>query len=147
MSQSDSPTTSGLPEGKLVMFNAVRGLDAPQKGGAGVQRIMAGVRQQLPEARLVVMGGDVPATWDGDDAVHYIGQLHDDAARALAFSGVDASLMPSERESFGNVMLESLACGHPWPPMRPVLHPRCCAQWQAVGQCRLVTKRHSSRPW
>lgn len=103
----------GLPDGPLVMFSATKGLRSPQKGVSLVERVMARVRLEVPEATLVVMGSDRPADAMADPSSHFLGYLHDDVTRALAFAAVDALLFPSEGESFGNVVLESLACGTP----------------------------------
>lgn len=102
-----------LPAGRLVMFSAAKGLDAPQKGGSVVRRIMAALGREMSDVKLVVMGGQAATPGETEGRVHFLGQLHDDAARALAFSAVDALLMPSEGESFGNVILEAVACGTP----------------------------------
>ena len=103
----------GLPDGQLVMFSAAKGLHTPQKGIDAVRRIMSRVRQQLPQVRLLVMGSEAAGGADDEMGIHYLGHLQDDASRAMAFAAADALLSPSEGESFGNVVLESLACGTP----------------------------------
>jgi glycosyltransferase involved in cell wall biosynthesis len=102
-----------LPQGKLVMFSAAKGLQTPHKNVAAVHRILGFVKQQLPEVNLVVMGAGPPSGVPEETGLHYLGHLHDDVSRALAFAAVDALLIPSKEEAFGNVVLESLACGTP----------------------------------
>jgi glycosyltransferase involved in cell wall biosynthesis len=44
---------------------------------------------------------------------HYLGRLHDDLSRALAYSAADAFVAPSMEENLANTVIEAMACGTP----------------------------------
>lgn len=104
----------GLPDGPLVLFSAARGLHTPYKGGDTAQQVMAGLRAAGVDATLVVMGGGPQASDAGHTVpVHWLGQLHDDASRALAYAAADVSLSCSSEDNLPSTISESLACGTP----------------------------------
>jgi glycosyltransferase involved in cell wall biosynthesis len=103
-----------LPEGPLVLFSGAKGLATPYKGGDTAVQAVAGLRAAGHDATLVVMGGGAPA--DGGSLpvpVHWLGQLHDDASRALAHAAADLCLSCSSEDNLPYTVAESLACGTP----------------------------------
>lgn len=103
-----------LPGGPLVLFSAARGLGTPYKGGDLGVRAVAALREQGHDATLLVMGGGADAAHAKLPVpVHWLGQLHDDASRALAYAAADVSLSCSSEDNLPYTVMESLACGTP----------------------------------
>jgi hypothetical protein len=102
----------------------------PWKGQDLAIRVLAEVRKRLPTARLVLVGEitfDDPATrYDNreylerlkrlaaelevDEAVEFLGAREDVEA---VLAAVDITLVPSIREPFGRIVVESMAMGRP----------------------------------
>ncbi|MBB6674107.1 N-acetyl-alpha-D-glucosaminyl L-malate synthase BshA [Cohnella nanjingensis] len=89
----------------------------PVKRTCDVVDIFAKVQAQIPTRLLLVgEGPDLPKIQAKIDAmglshrVHYLGK-QDDVAEVLSLA--DLMLLPSEKESFGLVALEAMACGVP----------------------------------
>jgi glycosyltransferase involved in cell wall biosynthesis len=112
-------------EAKLVLF--VGNLE-PRKQVDVLVRAMASVRQQLPDAALIVVGSGESAgvqdqtarlirlTHDlglaADDAVRFVGRVEDE--RLLDYyAAADIFALPSSSEAQGIVALEAMACGLP----------------------------------
>lgn len=102
----------GLPDGPLVLFSAAKGLATPYKGGELALETVAGLRAQGHDATLVVMGADDDTARD-TVPVHGLGQLHDDATRALAYAAAHVCLSCSSEDNLPSTVSESLACGTP----------------------------------
>ncbi|HEY8445584.1 MAG TPA: glycosyltransferase family 4 protein [Thermomicrobiales bacterium] len=90
-----------------------------RKGFTYLLRAMPLVHQQFPRARLVVVGPGKPEKFDGTmwrygvANVDFVGQV---SASELPryYASCDLFCAPSiERESFGMVLLEAMACGKP----------------------------------
>ncbi|CAM3945463.1 N-acetyl-alpha-D-glucosaminyl L-malate synthase BshA [Cohnella lubricantis] len=89
----------------------------PVKRTCDVVEIFAKVASQVPSKLLLVgEGPDMPKIQAKIDAmglshrVHYLGK-QDDVAQVISMA--DLLLLPSEKESFGLVALEAMACGVP----------------------------------
>lgn len=105
-----SPTT------EPTLFCAAS-LGDPRKRGPLLMAAFARLRQELPDARLIVAGGQDPfggRTGNGDlpDGVEVRG-IDRTEALAQAFRSSWASVLPAIHEAFGLVLLESLAAGTP----------------------------------
>ncbi len=93
----------------------------------GIDRLigaLARLRQQFPELRLLVIGGDgakaestcalerLAAEHGVSDKVTFVGRV-DQAELPPYYNAADLLALPSHYESFGLVVLEALACGTP----------------------------------
>jgi phosphatidylinositol alpha-mannosyltransferase len=91
----------------------------PRKGFKYLLRAMPLVRQQFPEARLVVIGSGKPAKFaklmeeHEVTGVEFVGTVHRDELPRY-YASCDTFCAPStSRESFGIVLLEAMAAGKP----------------------------------
>jgi len=107
----------GLPTNKaIVMFGA---LNATTDSNKGFQYIKEALRllkmkKDTSEIHFVIFGASEPLNrTDFGLMTQYLGRLNDDASLALAYSSADIVCVPSKQESFGQVAMESLACGTP----------------------------------
>lgn len=118
------PDTERLPADPTLLFV---GRLQPLKGPDVAVRTLAAVRQRLPGARLVIVGGRSGRT-GGVTGPRQLRALAEElgvseaveilAARpqvelADLYRAADITLVPSRSESFGLVALESQACGTP----------------------------------
>jgi glycosyltransferase involved in cell wall biosynthesis len=103
-----------LPDDPLVLFSAAKGLSTPYKGGGIALKAVAGLRAAGHNATLVVMGGGATtALGKLPVPVKWLGQLHDDVTRALAYAAADVCLFCSSEDNLPFTVSESLACGTP----------------------------------
>jgi phosphatidylinositol alpha-mannosyltransferase len=96
-----------------LLFAAVAG--APRKRISDLLAAMPAVLDALPDARLIVGGGgalpdDVPAAVMSAIDVIGTGELADVPQR---YRDATVTVLPSQDEAFGLVLVESLACGTP----------------------------------
>lgn len=113
-----------LPKNKkLILFGAVHSTSDPRKGYKYLIEALKKLENkvnQKDEFELVVFG----ATNSGlsehlKTKVHYLGRLksgyglHDDASLAALYSLADVTIAPSLQEAFGQIAIESMACGTP----------------------------------
>lgn len=99
----------GLGDGPVVLYV---GRLSHEKNLDLLGRAFAAVRTQRPHASLLLVGdGPAAATLDGPGVVR-AGYLHGDEL-ARAFASADLFAMPSETETFGNVVVEAQAAGLP----------------------------------
>jgi glycosyltransferase involved in cell wall biosynthesis len=95
---------------------------ASNKGLVDLLVAFAALARDDPDAHLVLVGedGGMRATLEGrtrgfglESRVHFLGHLADDAVIAAAYRDAAFTVLPSEYEAFGLVLLESLAEGTP----------------------------------
>ena len=113
-----------LPEDSPMLLFV--GRIQPLKGVAVAVQALAGLRNDHPDARLVVVGG--PSGPQGDAEVERLARLVDDLGLAdqvdfvpprphellsTYYRAANVCLVPSRSESFGLVALEAAACGTP----------------------------------
>jgi len=116
---------------------------------------------ELPGSKVVVGGGPMLASLKRDyPGVHFTGARHGEAL-ARAYAGSDVFVFPSLTDTFGLVILESLACGTPVAAF-PVTGPKdvltgaegCigavdddlrAACLAALGADRAACRRHAER--
>lgn len=105
----EGPRLEGLdPGGFDIVFV---GRDEPRKGLGVLLEAMPKIRKERPEARLLVVGADDPGR--GPEGVIWLGRLTDQAVPA-AYRSARVMAAPSlGMESFGIVLVESMACGVP----------------------------------
>jgi glycosyltransferase involved in cell wall biosynthesis len=99
-----------------ILFSAA--LDQPQKGGAVLLEAFAILLRTVPNARLWLSGpgdpsatlGSAPSAVREHAEVLPIGDAH---AQNERYGRAWVTTLPSKTDSFGLVMIESLACGTP----------------------------------
>lgn len=111
----------GLPPDAPVLSIIAR--LSPWKGHRVLLRAFRQVRQQVPNAHLLVVGD--PGFWEAEyedelkalagelglaDTVHWLG-FREDVQKLLALT--DVVVLPSENEPFGMVLVEAMAAGKP----------------------------------
>ena len=102
------------PDVPLLLFGAIGGTQDPRKGFDLLQAALNHLRGQLPGLELVVFGQLPPkASVDMGFPIHYTSHLHDDVSLRLLYSSVDAIVVPSRQEVFGQTASEAHACGTP----------------------------------
>lgn len=105
----------GIPEGKKVIMFAATDLKSLQKGGDILMNTLESLPKSLKsEIVLLNLGRRGNQITDAleIEAVN-LGYVDNVQLKAVAFSAADIFLFPSRAESFGQVMLESFACGTP----------------------------------
>ena len=108
---------------KLILFGAVHSTSDPRKGYKYLLKaikILERNASQLNKFELVVFGATTSKLLNQiKSKVHYIGRLksgfgiHDDASLAALYSAADVTIVPSIQEAFGQLAIESMACGTP----------------------------------
>ena len=108
----------GIP-GRFALF---AGRLASNKGLVELVQAFATLSRDDPEAHLVLVGedGGMRATVEArarglglEARIHFVGHVEDDRLLAAAYREATFTVLPSEYEAFGLVLLESLAEGTP----------------------------------
>ena len=113
--QATARRVLGLPaEGHLLLFVASR-LGQRRKGSDLLVRALRALRASGPGELRVVTVGEGPGLLRR--SVPYpvieLGPVRRDEVLAMAYSAADLFVAPSREESFGLVLVESMACGTP----------------------------------
>jgi glycosyltransferase involved in cell wall biosynthesis len=105
----------GLDTSKpTLLFGAVSATTDPRKGFDLFEKTLNLLGSQLEGVQLVVFGASAPSSPQTKrHHMRFLGQLHDDAEIALAYSAADVFVAPSREDNFPNTVVESLACGTP----------------------------------
>lgn len=105
----------GIPlKKKVLLFSAVK-LSDHRKGGDLLIKALSSLPESLKaETVLLVFGNDGQVLSEAVGiSAHDLGYLSDDSSKAIAYSAADLFLFPTRDEVFGNVSIESQACGTP----------------------------------
>lgn len=104
---------------KVVVFGAAR-IDTPLKGLDLLKQVLQELCREEKWKRelIVVIFGDVKGKAEEvlsgiDCGVVYLGRVADPERLADLYSIADVTVMPSRYETFGQVIIESMACGTP----------------------------------
>jgi len=105
----------GIPEGKKVIIFAATNLNSFHKGGDLLLKTLESLPKSLKsEIVLLSLGRHGEQLTNAlDIQTINLGYVESVRLKALAFSAADVFLFPSRAESFGQVVLESFACGTP----------------------------------
>lgn len=96
---------------KIIGFGAVSATQVYRKGYLQLKEAL----EMLPNKEdyiLVVFGSSQGESIAGIET-HFLGHIYDDLTLRVVYSLFDITLVPSLSESFGQIALESLACGTP----------------------------------
>ena len=108
----------GIPLGKKVLMFAAVQLNDFRKGGDLLLKALQSLPKSLKaETVLLLIGkagemGEMITETTGMQ-VFNLGYISDDHRKAICYSAADLFLFPTRAEAFGNVALESIACGTP----------------------------------
>lgn len=104
-----------LPKGKpLVLFGSIGGTRDPRKGSVYLMTALDRLAQQMPDVHGVIFGQSRPANFSATSfKLHWLGQLHDDATLALAYSAADVMVVPSLQDNLPQTGTEAQTCGCP----------------------------------
>ena len=103
----------GIPLDKKVLMFAALKLDNFQKGGDLLLKALQSLPASLKTETVLLTfgkGGETLAESVGMQTIN-LGYVSDDRRKAICYSAADLFLFPTRAESFGNVALESIACG------------------------------------
>ena len=101
----------GVPEEAFVLGFGAASLTDENKGIDRFYEVAQRVAQEIPNTQAVIFGDGEPETTK--IPTHQLGTLKDPAQLALAYSAMDAHLVTSQMETFGQVSVEAQACGTP----------------------------------
>ena len=102
------------PDVPLLLFGGWGGINVEHKGLDLLQAALNHLSGQLRGLELVMLGQLAPRV-PGEIGfpVHFTGHLHDDISLQALYSAVDAVVVPSRQEAFGQTASEAHACGTP----------------------------------
>jgi glycosyltransferase involved in cell wall biosynthesis len=100
----------GIPETDFVLGFGAASLTYENKGIDRFYKVAELVRAEIPQTTAVIFGDGQPEV---RVPTRHLGTLSDDARLALAYSAMDAHLVTSQMETFGQVSVEAQACGTP----------------------------------
>ena len=100
----------GIPEEAFVLGFGAASLTDQNKGIDRFYEVAQRVAQNIPNSQVLIFG-------DGEPEVkfltHHLGTIKDPAKLALVYSAMDAHVVTSKMETFGQVSVEAQACGIP----------------------------------
>ena len=103
-------------EDLVVLFGAVAGRNNAIKGFDLLESALQGLsnmKDVAPRVKLVCFGGDVGETELYGFPVISVGKISDEIHLAELYSLATVTVVPSRKESFGQVAAESISCGTP----------------------------------
>ena len=108
----------GIPLGKKVLMFAAVELNDFRKGGDLLLKALQSLPESLKAETAVLLIGKAGEmvemiTETTGMQVFNLGYISDDHRKAICYSAADLFLFPTRAEAFGNVALESIACGTP----------------------------------
>ena len=104
------------PNKRIILFGAVQATTDKNKGYDYLKKAIYFLKTSYSreDIQIIVFGGMVPGgSEDFPYNVKYMGHLHDDMSLVILYSAADVMIVPSKSESFGNTILEAMACGTP----------------------------------
>ena len=110
-SQAEARARFGLPQNDLIALFVADGISNRRKGFDLLQKAVSSLKLDRP-LTLVTIGRGAPIENAGSRVVA-LGEIKDERLLSFAYSAADIFIMPTRAEAFGNVIIESLACGTP----------------------------------
>ncbi|MGX3010789.1 glycosyltransferase [Helicobacter sp. 23-1044] len=96
---------------KIIAFGAIAPMSLERKGYDDLKNALRLLKDKS-HIKLLIFGASNGREIEDIESI-YLGYLSDDIALKIVYSVADVVLMPSHIESFGQVAVESLACGTP----------------------------------
>lgn len=100
----------GIPAEAFLLGFGAASLTDENKGIDRFYEVAQRVAQEIPHTQALIFGDGEPET---KIPTHNLGTLKDPAQLALAYSAMDAHVVTSKMETFGQVSAEAQACGTP----------------------------------
>jgi glycosyltransferase involved in cell wall biosynthesis len=100
----------GIPEEAFVLGFGAASLTDENKGIDRFYEVAQRVAPNIPNTQVLIFGDGKP---EEKIPTHHMGTIKDPAELALAYSAMDAHLLTSQMETFGQVSVEAQACGAP----------------------------------
>jgi glycosyltransferase involved in cell wall biosynthesis len=100
----------GIPEEAFVLGFGAASLTDENKGINRFYEVAQRVAQEIPNTQVLIFGDGNPET---KIPTHHLGTLKNPAQLAQAYSAMDAHVVTSQMETFGQVSVEAQACGTP----------------------------------
>ena len=100
----------GIPQPAFVLGFGAASLTDENKGIDRFYKVAERVTQQIPNTQALIFGDGEP---EEKIPTHQLGTLKDPTQLALAYAAMDAHVVTSEMETFGQVSVEAQACGTP----------------------------------
>jgi glycosyltransferase involved in cell wall biosynthesis len=97
-------------QSKAVLF-AADNVKHRRKGFAELAQAVEGIGG-IDNLTLISIGGSQPQITGGQRLIH-LGKIDDDRVLSMAYSAADLFVIPSLQESFGQTVIEAMACGTP----------------------------------
>jgi glycosyltransferase involved in cell wall biosynthesis len=104
--------TLGVPPGARVVLSVADSVDNVRKGFKYVAEAMKGVAEAGDNVVLLSLGVGRPEIGGGVKNIH-LGTIKNDRLLSLVYSAADVYTIASLQESFGQTVIESMACGTP----------------------------------
>jgi glycosyltransferase involved in cell wall biosynthesis len=113
INKQTSRNALGLPQGvPILLFGSYGANHSFNKGFDLLIKAIETLQKRSLNFHLAVFGEASQSDLSRFDfPVHYFGHLHDDISLRVLYSSVDALIIPSRQESFGQVASEAQACG------------------------------------
>jgi glycosyltransferase involved in cell wall biosynthesis len=100
----------GISDEAFVLGFGAASLTDQNKGIDRFYEVAQRVAQVLPNTRALIFGDGKP---EAKISTQHLGTIKDPAQLALAYSAMDAHVVASKMETFGQVSVEAQACGIP----------------------------------
>lgn len=100
----------GIPDEAFVLGFAAASLTDQNKGIDRFYEVAQRVAQDIPRTRALIFGDGEP---EAKIPTQHLGTIKDPAHLALVYSAMDAHVVTSKMETFGQVSVEAQACGIP----------------------------------
>jgi glycosyltransferase involved in cell wall biosynthesis len=101
----------GIPDEAFVLGFGAASLTDQNKGIDRFYGVAQRVAQDIPHTRALIFGDGAPE--EAKIPTQHLGTIKDPARLALVYSAMDAHLVTSKMETFGQVSVEAQACGIP----------------------------------
>lgn len=102
----------GIPQDKTVLLFVADSVDNSRKGYVYLQKALESLAEKYKQQVFLCAIGS-KSNIENQTQVLELGKIHDERLMAMAYSAVDAFVIPSLEDNLPNTMLESVLCGTP----------------------------------